>query len=107
MKLNSIILGIIILIGFCYLYTKGFKEAQTNPSNVYVKAKVGVKVSGAGSVAYNGDYALGIGKGAIAERCKKSGKEKYCDLTKPWFYNIKNALKIKKKGRVWSRKNQN
>ena len=91
MKLNSIILGIIIFIGFCYLYSRGFKEAQSNPSNVYVKAKVGAKVSGAGTAVYNGDYAVGIGSGTIAERCKKGGKEKFCDLTKPWFYNIKNA----------------
>ena len=81
MKLNSIILGIIIFIGFCYLYARGFKEAQSNPSNVYVKAKVGAKVSGAGTAVYNGDYAVGIGSGTIAERCKKGGKEKFCDLT--------------------------
>ena len=80
MKLNSIVLGIIILIAFCYLYSRGFKEGQQNPSNVFVKAKVGAKVSGAGMAAYNGDYAIGIGGGEIATRCKKGKREKFCDL---------------------------
>ena len=92
MKLNSIVLGIIILIAFCYLYSRGFKEGQQNPSNVFVKAKVGAKVSGAGMAAYNGDYAIGIGGGEIATRCKKGKREKFCDLTK--FHHCLPLLKL-------------
>jgi len=92
MNLNSIILGIVILIGFCFLYNysglEGFREGQK--SDVFIKADIGIKVTGASIDAHNGNYVKGVGPGRIGEYCKKEKKEKYCDKSKPWFYNAKN-----------------
>ena len=92
MNLHSIILGIVLLMGLCFLYksnTEGFREGQEG-SDIFVKADIGINVSGAAFGAVNGKYAAGTGGGMVAVKCKKEKKEQYCDKTKPWFFNIKN-----------------
>ena len=94
MNLYSIILGIILLMGLCYIYSsniEGFREGQAQEgSDVFVKADIGIVVSGAGLGAVNGKYAAGVGPGRIAAYCKKENKEQYCDKSKPWYFNVKN-----------------
>ena len=78
MNLHSIILGIVLLMGLCFLYksnTEGFREGQEEGSDVFVKADIGIVVKGAGMDAVNGKYAAGIGPGRIAAYCKKEKKE--------------------------------
>ena len=93
MNLYSIILGIILLMGLCYIYSsniEGFREGQAQEgSDVFVKADIGIVVSGAGLGAVNGKYAAGVGPGRIAAYCKKENKEQYCDKSKPWYFNVK------------------